>query len=332
MFIINSYAVAVVFCFITMLCWGSWGNTEKLAIKSWPYQLYYWDYTLGVLVVSLLFGLTLGSYGSEGRSFIADLAQADWSAMGSAFMGGVIFNLANILLVVAIDLAGMAVAFPVGIGLALVIGVFINYLAAPLGDPMLLFTGVGLVTIAIVLDAMAYRRVEKSNSSLKGLSVSILCGILMGLFYRFVAAGVSLDFANPEPGLLTPYGAVFIFALGVVISNFVWNTYFMYRPVSGEPVSYKQYFTEGNTRLHMVGLLGGAIWCIGMGFNMLAPEKAGFAISYGLGQGATMVAAAWGVFIWKEFEGAPEGTNRLIWFMFLFFILGLALIIGSRLV
>lgn len=331
MFIIDSYAVAVIFCFVTMLCWGSWGNTEKMAIKSWPYQLYYWDYTIGVLLFSLIFGLTLGTAGSEGRSFFTDLAQADWSALGSAFMGGVVFNLANILLVVAIDLAGMAVAFPIGIGLALVIGVFINYVATPVGDPLLLFMGVAFVTIAIILDGIAYNRTNKTHSSAKGIGISILCGILMGLFYRFVAAGVSLNYTNPEPGLMTPYGAVFIFSVGVFVSNFLWNTYFMYKPVSGTPVSYKQYFKDGTPKLHLVGFLGGIIWCLGMGFNMLAPEKAGFAISYGLGQGATMVAAAWGVFIWDEFEGAPKGTNKLIGWMFLCFIVGLGLIIISRL-
>jgi len=330
MFIIESYAVAVIFCFITMLCWGSWANTQKLAEKNWRFELFYWDYVIGVVLFALIFGLTLGNYGDEGRGFIADLAQADWSSIWTTFVGGVIFNLANILLVVAIALAGMSVAFPLGIGLALVIGVVINYIATPLGDPLLLFVGVGLVTVAIVLDALAYNRVEKTHSSAKGIGVSVLCGILMGLFYRFVAAGVSLDFTSPEPGLMTPYGAVFVFAIGILVSNFVWNTYFMYRPITGEPVTFKQYFKDGNSKLHLVGILGGVIWCIGMSFNFLATEKAGFAISYGLGQGATMVAAAWGVFIWKEFEDAPKGTNKLIAAMFLFFIVGLGLIILSR--
>lgn len=330
MFIVDTYFVAVVLCVITMICWGSWANTQKMAEKSWPFQLYYWDYTVGVLLFSIIFGLTLGSMGEDGRSFMADLAQADWDAMGWAFLGGVVFNLANILLVVAIDLAGMAVAFPIGIGLALVLGVLINYIATPVGDPVLLFLGVALVTAAIILDAIAYKRVKKTHSTTKGIVVSILCGILMGLFYRFVAAGMSLDYTNPEAGLMTPYGAVFIFSVGVFLSNFIWNTYFMYKPVSGESVTYKQYFKEGNSKLHLVGILGGAIWFIGMGFNLLAPEKAGFAISYGLGQGATMVAAAWGVFVWKEFEDASEGTNKLIGFMFLLFILGLGLIIASR--
>jgi len=332
MYIVDNYSLAVVFCFVTMLCWGSWANTEKLATKKWPFQLYYWDYTIGTLLLAIIFGITLGIAGDEGRGFFNDLMQANWSAIGSAFLGGVVFNLANLLLVIAIDIAGMSVAFPLGIGLALVIGVVINYWATPMGDPILLFIGVGLVTIAIILDAVAYNKIENSTSSNKGIIVSILAGILMGLFFRFVAAGVSLNFANPEPGLMTPYSAVFVFSLGVVISNLLWNTIFMYRPVTGEKVTYAQYLKDGNTRLHLIGMLGGIIWCIGMSFSMIASEKAGFAISYGLGQGATMVAAFWGVFIWKEFEEAENNVNKLIGFMFLFFIAGLGLIITSRVV
>lgn len=332
MFIVDSYILAVIFCFITMVCWGSWANTQKMATKDWPFQLFYWDYTIGTVALALILGLTMGTIGSEGRSFLADIIQSDWKALGSAFLGGVVFNLANILLVVAIEIAGMAVAFPIGIGLALVIGVVVNYIATPLGDPLILFIGVGLVTVAIILDAIAESKVKRTESSFKGISISILAGILMGFFYRFVAAGMSLNFTNPEPGLMTPYSAVFIFSLGILTSNFIWNTYFMYKPVTGESVTYRQYFKQGNARLHSIGMLGGIIWCIGMLFSMIASEKAGFAISYGLGQGATMVAAAWGVFIWKEFENAPEGTNKLIAAMFLFFLLGLSLIIVSRVV
>lgn len=332
MFIVDSYLVAVLFLIITMLCWGSWANTQKLATKSWPFQLYYWDYTIGTVIIAMVLGLTLGSYGNDGRSFLTDIMQADRDAMMSAFIGGVIFNLANILLVVAIDIVGLAVAFPIGIGLALIIGVLVNYIATPLGDPLLLFIGVGLVSIAIVLDAIAESRVKRSVSSFKGISISILAGILMGFFFRFVAAGVSTNFSNPEVGLMTPYGAVFVFSIGVLLSNFIWNTYFMYNPVDGDRVSYKQYFRDGNFRLHSIGVLGGIIWGIGMLFSMIASEKAGFAISYGLGQGATMVAAAWGVFIWNEFADAPKGTNKLIGFMFFFFIAGLGLIIISRVV
>ena len=332
MLIIESYSVAVILLFVTMLCWGSWANTQKLATQRWSFPLFYWDYTLGIVLLALLFGITLGSSGEGGRSFWADLGQATPQAVGSAFVGGIVFNIANLLLVAAIDIAGMAVAFPVGIGLALVLGVVVNYIAEPVGDPVLLSLGVALVTVAIVLDAMAYRRKSQGTKvSAQGLWLSIVAGILMGFFFRFVAAAVSTDFANPAAGLMTPYSAVFVFALGIFLSNFVWNSYFMYRPLKGERVSYSDYFAQGTPRLHLIGMLGGVIWCIGMSFSMIASEQAGFAISYGLGQGATMVAAAWGVFIWKEFTDAPRGTNKLLYAMFACFIVGLTLLIVARL-
>ncbi|TVR71874.1 MAG: multidrug DMT transporter permease [Marinilabiliales bacterium] len=331
MVIINSYAWAVVLAFITMLCWGSWANTQKMATKKWPFQLFYWDYAIGVLLLSLLLAFTAGSIGTEGRSFIQDLGQADASALGSAFLGGVVFNIANLLLVAAIAIAGMAVAFPIGIGLALALGVIVNYIATPLGNPVLLFIGVALVVVAIVLDAMAYRKLPgQTESPTKGIVISLLAGLLMGFFYRFVAASMVADFASPEPGRLTPYTASVIFAIGLLASNFIWNTIFMYKPVTGERVTYADYFKKGDSRLHLIGILGGAIWSLGMTLNIIAAEQAGFAISYGLGQGATMVAALWGVFIWKEFKGA-KGVNGLLTAMFLFFAVGLALIIAARL-
>ena len=331
MFIIESYTLAVFLCFLTMICWGSWANTQKLASKSWPFPLFYWDYAIGVVLTSLLFGLTLGSFGDTGRSFIPDLLQGSSTSLASTFIGGIVFNLANLLIVAAIDVAGMAVAFPVGIGIALVLGVAVNYMASPVGDPFLLFVGVGLVALAIILDALAYRGLSsgRQQTPTKGIVLAVVGGVLMGFFYRFVAASVSLDFASPEPGKLTSYSAVFIFSLGVFASNFLWNTIFMKHPVKGNPVSYTDYWRGGTTRLHLIGVLGGVIWCIGS-LNFIASEQAGFDISYGLGQGATMVAAIWGVFIWKEFAGAPANSQRLINGMFLSFIAGLTLIILAR--
>jgi len=333
MFIPETYGLAVILCVITMLCWGSWANTQKLASKSWPFPLFYWDYSIGIILLSLIFGITLGSTGEAGRPFFEDLAQGSSQALISALIGGVIFNIANLLIVAAIDIAGMAVAFPVGIGIALALGVVVNYVAVPVGDPVLLFVGVGLVVLAIIFDSLAYKKLAqgKASTPVKGIVLSILGGILMGFFYRFVAASVSGDFVNPEAGLYTPYSAVFVFAIGIFLSNFVWNSFFMYKPLKGEAVSYLDYFKRGDSKLHIIGILGGIIWCIGMSLSMIAGEKAGFAISYGLGQGATMVAAAWGVFIWKEFKGAPKGTNTLLTLMFLCFIAGLALIIAARL-
>jgi len=333
MVIINSYLTAVILLFVTMICWGSWANTQKLVTKGWSFQLFYWDYTIGVVLMALLFALSMGSFGIEGRSFLIDISQGSYESMSSAFLGGVIFNIANLLLVAAIDIAGMAVAFPIGIGIALVWGVVVNYLYDPTGNPIILFLGVGLVVVAIILDALAYRRLPSGSggASSKGILISVIAGIAMGFFYRFVAASITGNFAEPEIGKLTPYTAVFIFSIGIFISNFLWNTIFMYKPLKGKPVSYNDYFSLGTSKLHLIGILGGAIWCIGMSFSIIASEQAGFAISYGLGQGATLVAAAWGVYIWKEFKDADASTKRLLPFMFISFIIGLALIIFARL-
>ncbi len=332
MVIVESYPLAVVMCFVTMLCWGSWANTLKLASKEWRFQLFYWDYAIGVLLFSLVLAFTMGSFGSAGRSFLTDLGQADGSAIRLALLGGVIFNLSNILLVAAIDIAGMAVAFPIGVGLALAIGVITNYIATPLGNPVLLFLGVAGVVVAIIVDALAYKRLpsEGQKTTTKGIVISIAAGVLMGFFYRFVAASMSTDFVNLEAGKLSPYTAVVIFSVGLLLSNFVWNTIVMVKPFVGEPVPFGDYFTKGNLRLHLIGILGGVIWNIGMSFSIIAAGAAGFAIAYGLGQGATMIAAFWGVFIWKEFKQAPAGTNKLLTLMFVFYMIGLALIIISR--
>jgi glucose uptake protein len=331
MFVLHSYGLAVVFCVITMFCWGSWANTQKLARKGWRFELFYWDYVIGVLLLSLILGLTLGSHGAVGRPFLADLAQASHSSKHSALLGGAIFNLANILLVAAIDIAGMSVAFPVGIGIALVLGVVLNYVADPIGNAPLLFGGVLLVVLAIILDAVAYRKLPggAAGVSTKGLVLSVACGLSMGFFYRFVAASMYPDFTRPEAGKLGPYGAVFVFAVGIFISNFVLNTLMMKKPFVGTPVTYGDYF-KGGLGTHLTGILGGIIWGVGMSFNIIASGRAGFAISYGLGQGATMVAAFWGVFIWREFRTAPSGTSKLIVSMFACFLIGLVLIIMAR--
>ncbi len=332
MVVVESYPIAVFMCVITMLCWGSWANTQKLASKEWSFQLFYWDYSIGVLLLSLVLAFTMGSFGSQGRGFIEDLLQADGGMLWTAFLGGVVFNFANILLVAAIAIAGMSVAFPVGIGIALALGVFVNYIARPEGNPVILFIGVALVVVAIVLVALAYKRLQTGSreGSAKGLIISIIAGISMGFFYRFVADSMATNFVNPEAGLLTPYTAVVVFSVGLVVSSIVFVTVIMYKPIAGDPVSPGDYFKKGNPKLHMIGMAGGAIWSLGMAFSIIAAGAAGPAIAYGLGQGATMVAALWGVFVWKEFKDAPEGTNKLIAAMFFFFIAGLGLIIAAR--
>jgi glucose uptake protein len=329
MFIIGSYSIAVFMCILTMICWGSWANTQKLTTT--PFQLFYWDYGIGVLLLSLIAAFTLGSHGDVGRSFIVDLTQASGENIGLALLSGVIFNLANLLLVAAIDIAGMSVAFPIAIGLALVLGVIINYLAQPLGNPMVLGIGVILVVVAMIFSANAYARMSKGSqqSSKLGIIVSLISGILMGLFFRFVAASMSTNFITPDSGKLTPYTASVIFACGVVLSSFIFNTWMIKKPLVGKPLS-GVYYSKLSLWAHFVGILGGAIWAAGTLLSLLASDKAGFAISYGLGQGATMIAALWGVFVWREFKTAPAGTNWRLTLMFLAYLIGLILIVVSK--
>jgi len=333
MFIIENYSVAVLFCFITMLCWGSWANTQKLAGKTWRFELFYWDYVIGIVLFSLISALTLGSFGDRGRSFASDISQATSANIISALIGGIIFNAANILFSAAISIAGIAVAFPLSIGLALVLGVVVNYAAQQKGNPVFLFLGVALVMIAIILNAMAYRKLNAGNKSVsaKGIGLCLVAGVLMSFFYRFVASAMDLEnFESPAAGKMTPYTATFIFSLGIFLSNFIFNTLLMRKPFAGAPVSYSDYFS-GKFSIHMVGILGGLIWGLGNSLNLIAAGKAGPAISYGLGQGATLVAALWGVFVWKEFSSAPKKTNVFIAWMFIFFICGLGSIIYAGL-
>lgn len=332
MFIVENYNLAIILCVITMFCWGSWANTTKLTSKSWRFELFYWDYGIGILLTTLLLAFTLGSTGIEGRPFLADINQADNANVYSALAGGVIFNLANILLVAAIAIAGMSVAFPVGIGIALVLGVVVNYMGNPQGNPLLIFGGVALIAIAIILNAKAYQKLQTNSTekvSQKGLILSVVSGCLMGLFYKYVAASMVADFNAPEIGKLTPYTALVFFSIGIVLSSFVFNTLQMKRPFLGTPVSFADYF-KGTTKDHLIGILGGAIWCVGMSLSIIASGKAGPAVSYGLGQGATVVAALWGIYIWREFDNAPKGTKPILNVMLMLYIIGLAMIILSK--
>ena len=336
MFIVNSYTLAVILCFVTMLCWGSWGNTQKLAAKSWRYELFYWDYVIGMVLFALLLAFTAGSIGEAGRPFIADLKQASGASLLWLLLGGIIFNASNILLSASTSIAGMSVAFPLGVGLALVLGVVNNYRVAlqqgsKTGNVVLLAIGVALVVCAIVCNGTAAGRKGESEISKadqkKGIILALIAGLVMSFFSSFVMRAMdTTNFVTPAAGKVTPYTAIVIFTLGVLLSNFVFNTLVMRKPFVGEPVTYDQYF-KGNFKTHLVGMLGGAIWCLGTSLSYITAEKAGPAVSYALGQGAPLVAAIWGVFIWKEFKGAKKGVYGLLALMFCLFIAGLACIV-----
>jgi glucose uptake protein len=305
------------------ICWGSWANTYK-GVKNYRFELFYFDYAIGIFLTSLVFALTLGSTGHDSLSFLNNVHSADWSNILWPMVGGAIFNLANLLLVAAIDMAGLAVALPVSIGIALVVGTLLSYILQPKGNMMLLAFGVVCALLAVIFDGKAFGSLPGGRAaSRKSIIVCIVSGVLMGLWNPFVAYGATRGNA------LTPYSSVVFLTLGALLSCLIWNTYFMKHPLVGEPVSFGGFF-QAPISGHALGLLGGVIWAAGTMFNVVAGKATGFAISYAIGQSAPMVGALWGVFVWKEFEGAPGKAKLYLTLMFVFYCLGILFVAKSN--
>jgi glucose uptake protein len=319
MFTPQTYPIALLLMTLSMLCWGSWANTEKIT-RNWPFELYYLDYTFGLLICSVIFGLTLGQIDpSSTDSFFLNLRAASQRSLWLAFAGGAVFSVGNILIVAAISIAGMAVAFPIGAGLALVLGAGFNYIVAPAGNPLLIFSGIALVCIAIVLDALAYRGISQGGAASRtGILLSFIGGIGAGLFYPLVAKSLS------GPRHLQPYTLNVVFALGAAASALPMIYLLLRRPISGPPLQWKDYLT-GTWNVHAWGIVGGLIWGVGTIANFVASyvPMIGPATSFSMGEGNTMISALWGVFVWKEFRGASRRVRLYLALMFLCFLLGL---------
>ena len=331
MVLVQNYTLAVFLCVLAMICWGSWQNTQNLIGKSWRFEHYYWDFSIGILLFALLMAFTFGSNGNEGRSFIPDLQQADPKNLLSAAIGGVIWNLGTLLLVAAISIAGMSVAFPIGGGIGWTLGILINYIGKPEGSPAFLFGGTAFIILAIIMSMQSYKKLatKQKRPTLKGILLSVSAGLCIAFFYRFVASSMATDFSPAEAGKISSYTAVVFFSIGALICTAVLNPVFMAKPVQGEPVKMKEWFAAP-LRTHLLGMLGGAIWCLGNSVSFMSVGAASPAISYGLSNAAPVVAAIWGIFVWKEFKDAPVGTNRLLTLMFVFYLIGLILIVYSR--
>ncbi len=333
---IESYPIAVMLCVLTMTCWGSWANTQKLAARTWRFELFYWDFVLGLLLTSLLAALTLGTFGKAGRPFLADLSQSDLSSIGWAFLGGTVWNLGNLLLVAAIAVAGMAIGFPIGGGIAWVLGIVFNYVLVMLqkganpGNSHVLFAGVAVIVLAIYLSTRAYGQLASASKkpSAKGILLAVFAGLLIAFFYGLVVKSMDNAFVAGGSGTLMPLTAAFFFALGAFVTTFLFNPLFMKKPVEGKPVAMSLYW-EGSWRTHLTGIIGGAIWSIGITSSFIAVGTAGPAVSYALSNAAPVVAILWGVLVWKEFAQAPAARRLLAW-MFICYVAGLALITYSN--
>jgi glucose uptake protein len=331
MVLVQNYALAVFLCAVAMICWGSWQNTQNLIGKSWRFELYYWDFSIGILLFALLMAFTFGSMGNQGRDFLSDLRQADPGNLLSAAVGGIIWNIGTLLLIAAISIAGMSVAFPIGGGIGWTLGILINYIGKPEGNPLFLFSGTAFIILAILLSMQSYRKlaIHQKKPTLKGILLSILAGLCIAFFYRFVASSLATDFSPAEAGKISSYTAVVFFSIGALLCTSIVNPFFMAKPVQGEPVRISEWFSAGS-KTHLLGMLGGAIWCLGNSVSFMAVGAASPAISYGLSNSAPIVAALWGIFIWKEFREAPKGTSLLLSLMFGCYLVGLVLIVYSR--
>jgi glucose uptake protein len=322
MFTPPSLTIALLMMITSAICWGSWANTYK-GVKNYRFELFYWDYAIGIFLISLILAFTMGSSGHDSSSFLNNVEAADPSNIVSTLVGGAIFNLANLLLVAAIDMAGLAVAFPVSIGIALVVGVVLNFILQPKGSGILLAGGVACAFVAVVLDGKAYGSLASAGRSIskKSIVTCVVSGALMGLWSPFTTYGTTRGNA------LTPYSSVVFLTLGALLSCFVWNLYFMKKPLAGEPLGFGGFFTAPPSG-HLLGLLGGVIWGTGTVFNVVAGKATTFAISYAIGQSAPMVAALWGVLAWKEFAGSGAKAKVYLALMFVFY--GLAILLVAR--
>jgi glucose uptake protein len=337
MIVLQSYWVAILFCVFAMVCWGSWQNTQKMVQKGWRFELFYWDLTIGILIMATVAAFTVGSLGETGRPFIQDLQQAAVSSIVYAMLGGLLWNMGNLLMVAAISVAGMSVAFPIGGGIAWVLGIILNYInismkgGTPTENPAMLWAGIVFIVIAIFLSGKSYSNLSKTKkkTSMKGIVLSVLAGTFIAFFYPFVVNSLDPAFVESGKGSLTPYSGVFFMAIGIVITTAIINPFFMRNPVEGVPVKMKDY-SAGTTKTHVLGMLGGSIWALGTIFSYMAVGAANPAIAYALSNAAPVVAILWGLLVWKEFQGAPKGTNTLLVVMFIAYIVGLVLITMSN--
>ena len=319
MFTPHDANLALLMMVTSAFCWGSWANTFK-GVKNYRFELFYWDYALGIFLTSLVFALTLGSNAHDASSFLNNVQSADASNIGWALLAGAIFNLANLLLVAAIDMAGLATAFPVSIGIALVVGVVLSYAQQQRGYLPMLAAGVLCAVVAVILDGKAYGEISKGQEvSRKSILTCIVSGVLMGLWAPFSTRALT------HGNTLGPYSIAVFLTGGALVSCFIWNIYFMKKPLVGEPVAFRGFF-HGPASGHLLGLVGGDIWATGTVFNLVAANFTGVAISYAIGQSAPMVAALWGIFVWKEFAGANKRAKAFLALMFIFYILAILLI------
>jgi glucose uptake protein len=323
MFIPDTFGVALAVMLAGMVCWGSWANPYKLT-PTRRFELFYWDFAVGSFLTALLGALTLGSLFGEPAA-IGSFHAAGGLSKFYALLAGIVLNCGNVLVTAALALVGMAVAFPIALGLSIVVSTILSYLIAPRGNPTFLFAGVILVLVAVVFGSLAHRARESHavKPSRKGILLSFGAGVLFCGFAPLVAKA----FASPNP--VDPYGAAVLFTAGILLSTFPLMGYFMRHPVQGAPLPSSEYW-RSSMKEHLAGILSGFIWCAGTIFTFAAANYVGMALAGAIGQANSLVAAVWGVFVWREFRGASTRAKVLLFAMFSLYIAGVTLVAFSH--
>lgn len=336
-------------CFLLILfgvvCWGSWVNTFKLGGK-WRFELYYFDFAVGMLLAATVSAFTLGSLGFDGFLFMDDILQTGKRNLATAVVAGMIFNLGNMLLLGGVSIVGMSAALPMGLGLAALSAIAAGYVLHPSGNAVFLFGGAAVVTAAAVFFAISSQRYqallleERAKAGLlktsklvvspKAVIASMAGGGILGISFPL------LDLARTYGPTMGPYAASFMFAMGVFLSTFVLNLFFMNLPLQGAPVEIRDYFIKGSVKSHLLGLGGGIIWHLGLlSIAVAAAAEPAYRTSpsvlVSLPHAAALVAFLYGALVWKEYARADSRVKNMLTMGLVLFAVGLILVaIGAR--
>lgn len=333
----GSYTAALILLIAGMFGWGLWANLFKAAGGKWRFELFCFDFAIGVVLAAVVLGLTAGSLGFDGFGFRDDLQLAGKRQDLWGFAAGTIFNLGNMLLLGAVSVTGMAMAFPVGMGCALIVAALWNFAMNPGVSIGFVIGGAVVLAGAIAFSVLAWKtmaatklkaqveanpgRVRKPKSSLKPVMLSLVGGVMLGSFVPLIQMG-----SAGENGL-GPYAMGFIFSLGVVFSTFVFNLFFMNLPVQGKPIEIAEYF-RAKLQRHGLGVIGGIVWYIGLIATLIkvrleGSARVGEALGYSLAQGSIVIAALCGLLLWKEYQGADSAARLRLGLMFILLVVGI---------
>jgi glucose uptake protein len=330
---------------LTLFCWGSWANSQRLVFK-WRFELFYYDFALGMAACILIAVFTLGSMNAQELTVSDNMMIAGYHKMAYGVAAGIVVNLAYMMLVAGISLSGMAVAFPLAFGIALIVTSVTNFIGNPQSsNTLLLFSGLVLVLIAVLVDIIAYRshvdalaagakggpildpRTKmpvRTPTAARGILISILGGIALGFFLPIVDSSRSGDNG------VGPYGLAALIGAGMFFSTLIYVPFFINFPVQGEPVQVRDYF-KGAKKQHFWGIFGGFVWAVGLVAFLVEGAvppalQTAPALAAGLIQGAPIIAALWGLLAWREFKGSTQGVKMLMLGMTVLFLAGLALV------